>query len=145
MSEVITSLNQQLSNWNVLYVKLHNYHWNVKGRDFFTLHAKFEELYNEASVNIDEIAERVLALGGVPVGKLADYLTYSSLKEAEGSEKSAAMVSQIIQDFKTIVSESQEIIEQAAEASDDTTIDLMTGVVVALEKHIWLFNAFLGE
>jgi len=144
MNQVVKILNEQLSDWNLLYVKLHNYHWNVKGSDFFTLHTKFEELYNEASVNIDEIAERVLALGAIPAGSLKDYLALSTLDEATGKEDSRQMVEQIVADFKAVIASAKNGIEVAGDAGDETSVDLFTQIHVALEKHVWLFTAFLG-
>ena len=144
MNQVVEVLNEQLSDWNLLFVKLHNYHWNVKGSDFFTLHEKFEGLYDEAAMHIDEIAERVLALGAVPAGSFKEYLELSTLKEASGKEDSREMVEQIVADFKVIVASAKKGIELAGEASDETTVDLLTQIHVGLEKHIWLFSAFLG-
>ena len=144
MNNVIKILNKQLSDWNLLFVKLHNYHWNVKGNDFFTLHEKFEGLYNEAATHIDDIAERILALGAVPAGSLKEYLDLTTLSEATGQENSREMVRQIIADFKTIVASSKEGIELAGDARDETTVDLLTQIHISLEKHIWLLTAFLG-
>jgi len=144
MNQVVKILNEQLSDWSLLFVKLHNYHWNVKGSDFFTLHEKFELLYNEAALHIDEIAERVLALGAVPAGSFKEYLALSTLEEATGKETSREMVEQVVADFKVIVANAKNGIDVAGEAGDDTTVDLLTQIHVALEKHIWLFTAFLG-
>ena len=144
MNQVVKILNEQVSDWNLLFVKLHNYHWNVKGSDFFTLHEKFEELYNEAAGYIDEIAERVLALGAVPVGSLKEYLEMATLEEATGKENSREMVEQIVADFKAIIANAKKGIDVAGEAGDETTVDLLTQIHVALEKHVWLFSAFLG-
>lgn len=144
MNEVVKILNEQLSDWNLLFVKLHNYHWNVKGSDFFTLHEKFELLYNEAAVNIDEIAERILALGAVPAGSFKEYLELSTLAEATGDENSRQMVEQVVADFKAVVASAKNGIEVAGDAGDETSVDLFTQIHVALEKHVWLFSAFLG-
>ena len=144
MNQVVKILNEQLSDWNLLFVKLHNYHWNVKGSDFFTLHEKFEVLYNEAAVNVDEIAERVLALGATPAGSFKEYLELTTLKEATGKENAREMVEQIVNDFKMVVASAKNGIDVAGEAGDDTTVDLLTQIHVALEKHVWLFTAFLG-
>jgi len=144
MNQVVKILNEQLSDWNLLFVKLHNYHWNVKGNDFFTLHEKFEELYNEAAGYIDEVAERVLALGAVPAGSFKEYLDLSTLEEATGKENSREMVEQIVADFKVVVASAKNGMDVADEAGDDTTVDLLTQIHVALEKHVWLFTAFLG-
>ena len=144
MNQVVKILNEQLSDWNLLFVKLHNYHWNVKGSDFFTLHEKFELLYNEAAMHIDEVAERILALGSVPAGSFKEYLELSTLEEATGKENSRKMVEQIVVDFRVVVASAKKGIEVAGDAGDDTTVDLLTQIHVALEKHIWLFTAFLG-
>ena len=144
MDQVVKILNEQLSDWNLLFVKLHNYHWNVKGSDFFTLHEKFEELYDEAAGYIDEVAERILALGSVPAGSFKEYLELSTLEEATGNESSREMVEKVVADFKAVVASAKNGIEVADDAGDDTTVDLLTGIHVALEKHVWLFSAFLG-
>ncbi|WP_210364819.1 Dps family protein [Bacillus sp. REN3] len=142
--ELIQSVNKQVANWTVLYTKLHNYHWYVKGRHFFTLHTKFEELYNEASVIIDEFAERILALEGKPVATLKECLELSSVGEASGSEKEEDMVSQLYDDFSKIVDELQEGIEIAQKAEDEGTADMLLGVKKSLRKHMWMFKAYLG-
>lgn len=142
--DVIQAINKQVANWTVLYTKLHNYHWYVKGRHFFTLHVKFEELYNEAATIIDEFAERILALEGKPVATLKEYLELSSINEAKGNEKEEDMVSQLHDDFATIVEELQEGIELAEQAEDTATADMLTEVKMSLRKHMWMFKAYLG-
>ena len=143
-TDLIQAVNKQVANWTVLYTKLHNYHWYVTGRHFFTLHTKFEELYNEAATIIDEFAERILALDGKPVATLKEYLELSSISEAAGSEKEEDMVKQLHDDFATIVDELQEAIELAEKAEDTATADMMTEVKMSLRKHMWMFKAYLG-
>jgi starvation-inducible DNA-binding protein len=142
--DVIQAVNQQVANWTVLYTKLHNYHWYVKGRHFFTLHVKFEELYNEAGIIIDEFAERILALEGKPVATLKECLELSTIKEAKGNEKEEDMVSQLHDDFSKIVDELQEGIEIAEQEEDAATADMLTEVKKSLRKHMWMFKAYLG-
>ncbi|MCM3665939.1 DNA starvation/stationary phase protection protein [Mesobacillus subterraneus] len=142
--DVIQAVNQQVANWTVLYTKLHNYHWYVKGRHFFTLHVKFEELYNEAGIIIDEFAERILALEGKPVATLKECLDLSTIKEAKGNEKEEDMVSQLHDDFSKIVDELQEGIEIAEQEEDAATADMLTEVKKSLRKHMWMFKAYLG-
>ncbi len=84
--QVIEVLNKQVADWSVLFTKLHNFHWYVKGPQFFTLHEKFEELYTESATHIDEIAERILAIGGKPVATMKEYLEISSIQEAAYGE-----------------------------------------------------------
>ncbi|EJL44241.1 general stress protein 20U [Brevibacillus agri] len=136
-------LNKQVANWTVLYTKLHNFHWNVKGPHFFTLHAKFEELYNEASAHIDALAERVLAIGGKPVGTLSACLNTASITEAEGNETAEQMVETVARDFAILVDELKLAIEAAEQADDEATADMLLEIRSGLEKHIWMLNAFL--
>lgn len=143
-TELIQAVNKQVANWTVLYTKLHNYHWYVTGRHFFTLHTKFEELYNEAATIIDEFAERILALEGKPVATLKEYLELSSVEEATGSENEEDMVRQLHDDFATIVDELHSAIELAEKEEDTATADMLTEVKMSLRKHMWMFKAYLG-
>ncbi|MMZ58839.1 General stress protein 20U [compost metagenome] len=138
-------LNLQIANWTVLYTKLHNYHWYVKGSNFFRLHEKFEELYNEAANYIDEIAERLLAIGGRPVATLSGSLAVATLSEAKGTEDSNAMVESIIADFKVLGSELKHGMAVADEAEDQASSDLLLGILSAIEKHSWMLNSYLGK
>lgn len=143
-NELVQAVNKQVANWTVLYVKLHNYHWYIKGRSFFTLHEKFEELYNEANVHIDELAERILALEGNPVATMRECLEIASVKEATGNEKEEEMVRSISDDFEMLVGELQEAIDLAEKANDEGTGDMLLSVKQSLKKHIWMLKAFLG-
>ncbi|WP_010272788.1 Dps family protein [Paenibacillus senegalensis] len=140
---VESALNQQVANFSVMYMKLHNYHWNVKGEHFFTLHVKLEELYDEFAQHLDDLAERVLALGGKPVGTLKQCLEMSTLKEASDHESSADMVKQVAQDFEMICKELREGIEAAEENGDAPTADMFTAIAASLEKHGWMLKAYL--
>lgn len=142
--KVAEVLNKQIANWNVLYVKLHNYHWFVKGEQFFTLHEKFEELYNEAATYIDELAERLLALGGKPLATMKEYLENASIKEATGNEDANEMVRAIANDFAVLIEELKEGMELAQEAGDEGTSDMLLGIRQSLEKHNWMLRSFLG-
>jgi starvation-inducible DNA-binding protein len=137
-------LNKQIANWSILYVKLHNYHWYVKGSQFFTLHAKFEELYNEAALHIDELAERVLAIKGKPLATMRAYLQASSVKEADDNESANEMVASIIGDFETVIGELKQGMKAAEEAHDETTGDMLLAIHTSLEKHVWMLSSFLG-
>ncbi|CAM3771591.1 Dps family protein [Mesobacillus zeae] len=144
-NELTQSVNQQIANWSVLYIKLHNYHWYVTGPEFFTLHAKFEELYNEAGLHIDELAERLLALGDKPVATMAGCLEISSVKEAEGKETAIEMVEKIVSDFSIMIEELKKGMGTAEAANDETTGDLLLSIHSSLEKHVWMLNSFLGK
>lgn len=137
-------LNRQVANLNVLYVKLHNYHWYVKGSSFFTLHAKFEELYDEVTLKMDEVAERLLTLKGSPAATMKEYLDLSSINEASGTEDANTMVQTIIEDLATVCEEYQEGIELAEKAEDQPTADMLTGFKTDFEKHMWMLRSYLG-
>ncbi|AZB44084.1 DNA starvation/stationary phase protection protein [Bacillus sp. FJAT-42376] len=143
--ELLDIVNKQVANWTVLYVKLHHYHWYVTGKDFFTLHAKFEEFYNEAGTYIDELAERLLALQGKPVATMKGCLEISSIKEAAGAETAEEMVRQLHADFKTVASELKEGMVLAGKAGDETTGDMLLSIHQSLEKHNWMLLAYLGK
>lgn len=143
--QLIELVNKQVASWTVLYTKLHNFHWYVKGPNFFTLHEKFEELYNESALHIDELAERLLALGGEPVATLRESLELSSVKEAETEKAAEQMVQATVSDFETLTAELKKGIELADQSGDETTGDMLLSIHQSLEKHIWMLNAFLGE
>ena len=137
-------LNKQIANWSILYMKLHNFHWYVKGQQFFTLHTKFEEFYNEASLHIDELAERLLALGGQPVATMRESIAAASVQEAQGNENAEQMVQATISDFTQIIGEVKEGMAVAEQANDETTSDMLLAIHSSLEKHVWMLKSFLG-
>jgi len=143
--QLIEQLNELVATNSVLYTKLHNYHWYVNGPSFFTLHVKYEELYNEVTLNLDEIAERILSKGGKPVATLAEHLDMSHIQEATGAESTEEMVVTTISDFKTIMGFLKEAMQQASEEGDDRTEDMLNAMVQSLEKHTWMLSAFLGN
>ncbi|MFC4779554.1 Dps family protein [Paenibacillus sp. GCM10023252] len=138
-------LNKQVANWSVLYMKLHHYHWYVKGDSFFTLHVKFEELYTEAALHLDVIAERLLARKGKPTATLQEQLELSSVSEAKGSESASDMVKQLAADFELLAEELVEGIELAEESKDQPTADMLISIRNSIEKHAWMLTSFLGK
>ena len=143
-SGVEQMLNQQVANLNVLYVKLHNYHWYVSGEQFFSLHAKFEEMYDEVTLKMDEVAERMLAIKGKPAATMKEYLELATIQEASGNEDTRGMVQQLVEDFATLAEELQEGIEMAEKAEDMPTADMLTGFKTDFEKHMWMLRAYMG-
>ncbi|MEB7414996.1 DNA starvation/stationary phase protection protein [Mammaliicoccus sciuri] len=141
--EVIEALNKQVAEWTVLYTKLHNYHWYVKGPNFFSLHEKFEELYNEASVYVDDLAERILAIEGNPIATLREALEWSVIEEAEKNLTANQMVEQLSKDFTTLIAQLEEGIQLAEKVNDDMTGDMLLAMVTSLEKHNWMLKSFL--
>jgi starvation-inducible DNA-binding protein len=136
-------MNQQLANWNVLYTKLHRFHWYVKGPHFFTLHAKFEELYEEAAGTIDELAERLLIVGGIPISTLKEYIQYATIKETSENLSAEEMVQTIVRDFSQIISELKSGKEAAELENDEVTSDMFTELIEKLSKHNWMLTSFL--
>ncbi|KSU87276.1 DNA starvation/stationary phase protection protein [Bacillus sp. VT 712] len=143
--ELTTIVNKQVANFSVMYIKLHNYHWYVKGEQFFTLHEKFEELYTETATVIDDLAERLLALGGSPVATMKEILEMSSIEEAHGNETAKDMVSELVKDFTTLTTELKQGMDVAGEVDDETTGDMLLAIHQNLEKHMWMLNSFLGK
>lgn len=144
-AELIKELNKQVALWSVMYTKLHNFHWYVKGPSFFTLHAKFEELYNEATLNMDEIAERILTLGANPVATLREHLELSDVEEASNKETAEQMVENVVKDFDKIMNSLKKGMNEAAKVEDDMTEDLLNAIYQKTEKHQWMLNAYLGD
>ncbi|NLC16956.1 MAG: DNA starvation/stationary phase protection protein [Clostridiales bacterium] len=143
MDNVKKALNKQVANFAVLYIKLHNYHWFVKGNLFYTLHEKFEELYDEVTGYFDEVAERLLMIGGRPAATMKEYLSLASIQEASGNESTEEMVQAIVKDFETVNAELAEGIKAAAEAADEATVDLFVTISKDLQKNIWMLKTLL--
>ncbi|MCM3569660.1 DNA starvation/stationary phase protection protein [Neobacillus mesonae] len=138
------ALNQQIANWNILYTKLHHFHWYVKGSHFFTLHAKFEELYEEAAATIDEFAEQLLANGGSPISTLKESLELASIHEADKKLTAEEMVQTVINDFSLIIDELKAGMKIAEQTNDEVTSDMFLGLIGKLEKHNWMLKSFLN-
>lgn len=142
--KVVDHPDQHLANLHVLYTKLHNYHWNVEGKGFFTIHAKLEELYDAVAEEIDEVAERILMLGHRPSASMAEYLKKAQLKEAASvAVDGADAVKQLLADYQTLIANLRAGIESAQEIGDESTADLMIGSLSAYEKTVWMLDAYL--
>lgn len=136
-------INQQIANWNILYTKLHRFHWYVKGPHFFTLHAKFEELYEEAAATIDEFAEQLLIIGGRPISTLKESLQLATIEETSETLTAEEMVQTIVHDFSLIIDELKAGMEVAEQNNDDVTSDMFLGLIGKLNKHNWMLKSFL--
>lgn len=144
-TQVVEVLNKQVANWTVAFTKLHNFHWYVKGPNFFSLHTKFEELYDEASQYVDDLAERILAVGGNPVATLKESLEISIIEEAGKGYKAEEMVEELSKDFTNVAKQLDEAIAVASNADDDVTEDMFIGMQTNIEKHNWMLKSYLGE
>lgn len=134
-------LNEFLSDLNVFYRKLQNYHWNIQGKDFFEVHKKLEELYDEINEDVDEIAEHILILGGQPLGTLKDYLNNSKIQEAENKKiKSEEIYRNLLNDYETLLKEAIEIKEQAENIKQYCTSSLIDEYIINYGKIIWMLK-----
>lgn len=142
MEKLFQILNKQVANFSVLFTKLHHHHWYVKGNAFFTLHEKFEELYNEVNELYDEFAERLLTIGGKPISNLKGYLEATSLAEVNDDLNAKEMVKMVHDDFILITKELNEGVLVAQEVNDEATADLLISTIATLEKHAWMLRFY---
>ncbi|GGJ84752.1 DNA starvation/stationary phase protection protein [Lentibacillus kapialis] len=141
--KLINFLNQLLSNYFVMYVKLHRYHWFIQGRHFFQLHDVFEDMYNTVADDLDEIAERVLMIDGKPLATMAKYMKVTTLVEATADDKEDEITAQLTKDYQQIVTEIKgDGIPLAADNHDEPTVDLLVTLQGKLEKYIWMLSAY---
>ena len=140
----IESLNVLLANFQVYYQSLRGLHWNIRGKRFFDLHVKFEELYNNAQLRIDGIAERVLTLGGVPLHSFEDYMKNNKLTVGKNISEDEKAVELIIDSLSKLLVIEREILETASQINDEGTTSMMSDLIVEQEKDIWMMKAFLG-
>lgn len=143
---VVDELNQLLANYHIHYQKLRGCHWNVKGKSFFSLHVKFEELYTQALVSIDELAERILSLGKPPVSTFAEYIEHATIKEINTiGMKETEMVRALVEDMSKLIEIEREILKITEAAGDDGTNDMVNRFMQFKEKNIWMLRAFTNE
>ena len=141
--ELESKLNLYLANQMIDYVKKHNLHWNLKGTQFFTLHAKLEELYEEAGDILDEVAERILALGGNPVSNMKEALEMATIKELGDGPKSAdETIRALISDTDYWIKDSKEIADLADKEGDSVTNDMFNGFTKTYQKLAWMLKAY---
>lgn len=140
----IDSLNTLLANFQIYYQSLRGLHWNIRGKRFFDLHVKFEELYNNAQLRIDGIAERVLTLGGVPLHSFDDYMQHNKLIVGKNISEDEKAVELIIDSLSKLLVIEREILETASSINDEGTTSMMSDLIVEQEKDIWMMKAFLG-
>lgn len=144
MTEIIKKLNNLLSSYHIFYINVRGYHWNVKGEHFFSLHEKFEELYTDLQLQIDEIAERILTLGGVPLHAYSDFSENASIKEDKNVHDGKACVKGLVSGLQALIEEQRAVAEAAEGVDDQGSADLVTEYVQEQEKLVWMYTAFLG-
>lgn len=138
-------LNMLLANYQIFYMNARGFHWNIKGSKFFELHLKFEELYNDSLIKIDEIAERVLTLGFTPVHGYSDYLSLSQIKEAKNITDGNQAVQEVLNSYDVLLPLERELLELSGESNDEGTNALMSDYIREQEKLVWMYSAYLHE
>lgn len=144
-NKIAEKLNILLANYSVFYQNTRGSHWNIKGDQFFTLHPKFEELYNSLVLKIDEIAERILTLGSTPVHNYSDYLKVATIKESKEVSDGNKSVEIILNSFKVVIDLQRELLDITDEAGDEGTNSQMSDYITEQEKEVWMYNSYLGK
>jgi starvation-inducible DNA-binding protein len=144
-NKLVELLNKNLANLQVLYVKLHNYHWNVKGMNFKPVHEMTEAYYNYFAEQYDEVAERIVQLGGKPLATLQDYIMHTSLKEEiKKTFEVKYVLKSLLSDFEQLNKDFKEISKAASDSGDVPTTNIVDDNVAWLEKQIWMIKASIG-
>lgn len=137
-------LNILLANYSLFYQNVRGCHWNIKGNKFFELHVKFEELYNDLIIKIDDIAERILTLGFNPDHQFSNYLEVSTIKELKETSKDTTSIESIVNSFSILITLQRDILKLAQETNDEGTASLMSDNIREQEKLIWMYGSYLG-
>lgn len=143
--ELVIELNGLLSNFQMYYQNLRGLHWNIRGKRFFDLHLKFEELYNDSQIKIDLIAERVLTLGGTPLHTFSDYIEHSKLQIGKNISKDVEAIQLILESLSILLQIERVILNKAAEINDEGTNSMMSDFIAEQEKTNWMLKAWMEE
>lgn len=144
-AQISEKLNILLANYSLFYQNTRGAHWNIKGEKFFTLHPKFEELYDNLVIKIDEIAERILTLGHTPNHNYSDYLTQSTIKESKEVSDADNAVENILASFKVVIDLQRDLLDASEKAGDEGTNAQMSDYITEQEKEVWMYNSYLGK
>ncbi|MEM9361867.1 MAG: Dps family protein [Bacteroidota bacterium] len=142
-AQTAEKLNRLLGNYQIFYNNVRGLHWNIKGIEFFTLHDKFEELYNDTSIKIDEIAERVLMLGFTPVHTLSAYLENQNLKEVKNITGGKQAIQSVLEGLRELLILQRDILESTNETNDEGTNSLIGDHIRDSEALVWMYSAAL--
>lgn len=138
-------LNELLAHYQIFYMNVRGYHWNIKGDKFFELHTKFEELYTDLLLKVDEIAERILTLGYRPVHAYSEYVKLSHIPERTNVTDGRQCVQEILDGLSVLIKLERRILNASDDASDEGTNALMSDYITQQEKTAWMYSSFLGE
>ena len=142
--KVAHELQTLLADLQVYYANLRGFHWNVKGQEFFNLHAKYEEMYDDAADKVDQVAERILMLGGVPEHNYSEYLKKSAIKETGVVSDGKEIANLLLSYLKELIGQERKILETASEGNDEGTANLMSDMILEQEKMVWMLTAYLS-
>ena len=142
-TEIISKLNVLLADYQIYYQNLRGFHWNIQGKLFFELHAKFEELYTDSAVKIDEVAERILTIEGLPLHTFEDYVASSTIPVTKNVHVGETAVNTIASNLSELLTLEKDIKELAIEKGDGGTEDLMSDFIDEQEKTLWMMKAWL--
>lgn len=143
--DLAIKLNELLANYSIFYQNTRGFHWNIKGEKFFELHLKFEELYNDLLLKIDEVAERILTLGHTPEHTYSSYAAIAKVKESQKISDGLVAVEHILESFKTIIIMQREILDLSSDANDEGTNALMSDYIRFQEKQVWMYSSLLNK
>ena len=143
--ELAGRLNSLLAAYSVFYQNTRGYHWNIKGDKFFELHQKFQDLYNDLLLKIDEVAERILTLGYNPDHRYSTYIKESGIKESSPVNDGDTAVQQVLEAHKQLITMQRDILALASEIDDEGTSALMSDYIRQQEKSVWMYSAFLNR
>lgn len=143
--QLADALNDLLANYQIFYMNVRGYHWNIKGENFFELHAKFEELYNDLLLKVDEVAERVLTLGHRPAHSYSTYIEKAEVKESKDISDGRTAVGQIVESFAKLIAKQRDLLGLAGDSDDEGTVALMSDYISQQEKTVWMYRSYLGQ
>jgi starvation-inducible DNA-binding protein len=143
--ELAAELNILLANFQIYYQNLRGLHWNIRGKRFFDLHLKFEELYNDSQLKIDLIAERVLTLDGVPLHTFKDYIKNKQLEIGKNIHNDEKAIQLIVDSLSKLLKVERVILKKSGEIEDEGTNSMMSDFIAEQEKTIWMFKAWQHE
>ena len=138
-------MNILLSDFQLFYINTRGFHWNIKGDNFFELHLKFEELYTDTQLKIDEVAERILTLGHTPNHSFTDYLKLSAIKEQQNVTDGKKAITSVINSFTILHKVERELLNLSADAGDEGTNALMSDYIRQQEKLVWMYSSYLDK
>jgi len=144
VQDLTINLNELLANFQVYYQNLRGLHWNIKGKSFFELHVKFEELYTDSQEKIDMIAERILTLEGTPLHTFEDYSSLSRVPVGKNVSNDSESLELVVTSLTTLIEIERALLNQSSEADDEGTNSMMSDFISEQEKTVWMLKAWLS-